>query len=164
MAINREGAHVEDLLERRGTRRFPVREEVRYRVIRSKLPEASGTGVTLDIGSGGILFTTQERLPVGHMVEISVTWPARLDGTCPLQLVAVGCVVRSELGKAALRIGSYEFKTRSANGRSGTSAAARVHKRLIWRRKPAPKNVVVITHGQVAGATAEHAAERQASR
>ena len=86
MIKSKKGLHIGGLPDRRVTRRFPVRENVRYQLIRSKLPGASGTGVTLDIGSGGILFTTQEALPIGRMVEISVNWPARLDGTCPLQL------------------------------------------------------------------------------
>jgi hypothetical protein len=70
-------------------------------------------GTTLNIGSGGILFTTEERLAPGRMVELSVNWPARLDGTCPLQFVATGRVVRSEANTAAVRIERYEFKTRS---------------------------------------------------
>lgn len=104
--------------ERRGTGRFPVREEVRYRLVQSKLPKVSGSGLTLNFGSGGILFTTQEKLPLGRMVELSVNWPARLGGTCLLQVVATGRIVRSEENKAAIRIERYEFKTRSMNGLS----------------------------------------------
>ena len=81
--------------ERRGTSRFPLREEVRYRVLNLRGGEISGVGKTLNIGSGGILFTTQQSLPVGRTVEISVNWPARLDGICPLKFVATGRVVRS---------------------------------------------------------------------
>jgi hypothetical protein len=98
--------------ERRGTSRFPLREEVRYKVLHSKSLNTTGSGQTLNIGSGGILFTTEERLPVGRMVELSVNWPARLDGTCPLQFVAVGRVVRADLNRAAVRIERYEFRTR----------------------------------------------------
>jgi hypothetical protein len=75
----------------------------------------SGSGRTLDIGSRGILFTTEEKLPLGRMVELSVNWPARLGGTCPLKFVAVGRVVRAEPTRAAVRIERYEFKTRGAN-------------------------------------------------
>lgn len=53
---------------------------------------------------------------MGRMVEISVNWPARLGGSCPLKFVATGPVVRSEPDKAAIRIEKYEFRTRSANG------------------------------------------------
>jgi hypothetical protein len=49
------------------------------------------------------------------MVEISVNWPARLDGTCLLQLVATGRVVRADAQAAAVRIERYEFKTRAAS-------------------------------------------------
>ena len=63
----------------------------------------TGTGKTLNIGSGGVLFTTEQRLPLGRMVEISVNWPARLDGTCPLKFVASGRIIRSEADRAAVR-------------------------------------------------------------
>jgi hypothetical protein len=68
------------------------------------------------MGSGGILFTTEEKLPVGRSIEISVNWPARLDGTCPLQFVATGRVIRSDEKQAAVRIERYEFKTRREGG------------------------------------------------
>ena len=100
--------------ERRGTSRFPVREDVRYRIVHSKTVCVTGSGTTLNMGSGGILFTTEEKLPVGRSVELSVNWPARLDGTCPLQFVATGRVVRSDDRQAAVRIDRYEFRTRSA--------------------------------------------------
>jgi PilZ domain len=103
--------------DRRGTSRYPVREEVKYRIIQARDPNKTvGTGTTLNIGSGGILFTTEEKLPMGRMVEIAVNWPARLGGTCPLKFVATGRVVRSEEHRAAVRIERYEFKTRGANG------------------------------------------------
>ena len=98
--------------ERRGTSRFPVREEVKYRVLQNKTDTSIGVGKTLNIGSSGILFTTEEPLPMGRMVEISVSWPARLGGTCPLKVVALGRVVRSDEDTAAVRIERYEFKTR----------------------------------------------------
>ena len=95
------GAHNGGYPERRGTNRFPVREDVRYRLVQSRTARVSGVGTTLNIGSGGILFTTEEKLPIGRTVELSVNWPARLDGTCPLQFVATGRVVRSEAQRAA---------------------------------------------------------------
>jgi hypothetical protein len=104
------------LPERRGTSRFPVREDVRYRIVHSKSPGITGSGTTLNMGSGGILFTTEDKLPIGRSVELSVNWPARLDGTCPLQFVATGRVVRSEERQAAVRIERYEFKTRREGG------------------------------------------------
>jgi len=71
------------------------------------------------MGSGGILFTTREKLPVGRTVEVAVNWPAKLGGTCPLKFVAVGRVVRSEDTCAAVRIQRYEFRTRSVRAEAG---------------------------------------------
>ena len=98
---------------RRRTIRFPVCEELRYRVMH-KLSRVSGTGKTLNIGSGGVLFTTEEQLPLGRTVELSVHWPAKLDGSCPLKFVATGRVIRSEAEIAAVRIERYEFRTRGS--------------------------------------------------
>jgi hypothetical protein len=73
-----------------------------------------GFGRTLDMSSGGILFTTESVLPHGRMVELSVNWPVLLDGACPLKFVAVGRVLRSDGFSAVVRIEKYEFKTRRA--------------------------------------------------
>jgi PilZ domain len=99
--------------ERRANSRFPVQEELTYRVIHSRTAPVNGNGETLNIGSGGVLFTTREKLPVGRTVELAVNWPAKLGGTCPLKFVAVGRVVRSDDNCAAVRIQRYEFKTRA---------------------------------------------------
>ena len=109
------GAHSSGLYERRGTSRFPVCEDVRYKVIQSRAAKVSGCGSTLNMGSGGILFTTEDTLPVGRRVEVSVNWPVKLDGICPLQFVATGRVIRSNAHTAAVRIEKYEFRTRNMN-------------------------------------------------
>ncbi len=107
-----KSAHFAGMPERRGNNRFPVQERIRYRTLHSKTQEHSGSGTTLNISSGGILFTTEKPLPMGRLIEISVAWPARLGGYCPLNFVAVGRVVRSDEARAAVRIQKYEFKTR----------------------------------------------------
>jgi hypothetical protein len=98
--------------DRRETSRFPVRENVKYTVIHSRALKTSGSGKTLNFGSGGLLFTTEDRLPLGRTVELSVSWPALLGGKCPLQFVATGRVVRAEDDRAAVKIERYEFRTR----------------------------------------------------
>jgi hypothetical protein len=99
--------------DRRGTGRFPLQEELTYRLLHDKAGALAGSGKTLNIGSGGILFTTESKLPIGRTVELSVNWPARLGGTCPLKMVARGRVIRSEVDRAAVRIERYEFRTRA---------------------------------------------------
>ncbi len=102
--------------DRRGNSRFPVNEEVSYKTMSVRGPHQGGTGRTLNISSGGILFTTEDQLALGRLMEVSVAWPARLGGSCRLKLVAVGRVIRADAAVAAIRIQRYEFKTcRSAD-------------------------------------------------
>jgi hypothetical protein len=107
-----KSAHSAGMPERRGTNRFPVQERIRYKTLHSKALEHIGTGTTLNMSSGGILFTTENPLPAGRLVELSVSWPARLGGHCALNFVVIGRVVRSDDDCAAIRIQKYEFKTR----------------------------------------------------
>src|ERR1017187_7991751 len=100
-------------VERRGARRFAIEQEVLYKSLdhRAAAPE-SGSGKTLDISSGGVLFETGQRLRSGKRVELSVNWPAQLEGGCPLKFVGVARVVRAEETSGAMHIEQYEFRTR----------------------------------------------------
>jgi hypothetical protein len=104
---------------RRSSARFPLQEPLTYRIKHSKHARG-GAGTCLNISSGGILFTTPERLLVGWSIEVSMNWPALLHGACPLKFVATGPVVRTEDGRAAIRIDRYEFRTRATQPRLET--------------------------------------------
>jgi c-di-GMP-binding flagellar brake protein YcgR len=98
--------------ERRKSERFPIHLDLQYRAVNRIADTSEGVGRILDISSGGVLFSAQEQIGNGLPLEVSVCWPARLDGNCPLKLVAVGRVVRSEGCRTALRFERYEFRTR----------------------------------------------------
>jgi hypothetical protein len=100
-------------VERRASKRFPIEQDLSYRVLdhRAAVPE-SGTGKTVDISSKGVRFGPEQRLRPGKRVELSVNWPAILEGGCPLKFVAVGRVVRAEDNQAAVQIEQHEFRTR----------------------------------------------------
>lgn len=65
---------------RRATSRFPFEHEIRYCLVESRPAGKGSVGKTLNISSGGVLFTTTKRLPHGHRVEMAIHWPARLGG------------------------------------------------------------------------------------
>ena len=75
--------------DRRSSDRFPIEREVRYKMLDGKTVLHSGAGKTVDMSSGGVLFTTEHPLNAGNRLELSVNWPAQLDNSCPLKLVAL---------------------------------------------------------------------------
>ena len=102
--------------ERRASDRFEINQEVRYKILGSRGHSRTGVGKTLDISSSGILFTTEDCVAAGKRVQVSMDWPAKLNGSCRLKLVALGKVVRSDVGQVAVRIEKYEFRTQGTRG------------------------------------------------
>jgi hypothetical protein len=99
--------------DRRQADRFPIEREVRYKVLNRKNADEIGFGKTINMSSNGVLFTTDQYLLPGRRLELSISWPAQLNSTVALKLVARGRVVRCEEGKAAIEIHQYEFRTAS---------------------------------------------------
>ena len=60
--------------DRRSDRRYDIALDLRWKVIRRRRVLDAGTGTTLDLSSGGILFETDRQLPNGLNVELSITF------------------------------------------------------------------------------------------
>ncbi len=101
--------------DRRSAVRFPIEQEVRYKVFNRNTIEV-GSGRTINMSSNGVLFTTERTLTPGERLEVAVNWPAQLDNKCPLKLVTTGRVVRADGDKAAIAIERYEFRTQGIHG------------------------------------------------
>ena len=101
--------------DRRAANRFPIERQIHYKTLGKRKIGEDGLGQTINISSTGVLFTTDHFLSPGRRLEVSISWPAQLDASVSLQLVARGRVVRCEQGTAALEIQRYEFRT-CANG------------------------------------------------
>ncbi|HEY1337173.1 MAG TPA: PilZ domain-containing protein [Bryobacteraceae bacterium] len=106
---------------RRSSHRYAVDAEVQYKVLSGRTTLTSGHGRTINISSSGILFTAAEALPRGNTIELSIAWPARLDGRTPMQLRVRGSLTRVHGNCAAVRIQQYEFHTRGVHGRIGAA-------------------------------------------
>jgi len=98
-------------VERRAKKRFVMEREIRYRVLEQDKIVAVGSGKTLNLSSNGVAFVTQNDLPLGAFIELSIAWPALLENRCPLQLIGFGRVLRSAGGIVASTIEQYEFRT-----------------------------------------------------
>jgi hypothetical protein len=97
--------------ERRRRSRFGIKRELRYKLLERHRVFASGTGHTIDMGRGGVAFSAEIDLRPGTSVELSISWPALLNQTCPMQLVVFGRVLRSAGHMAVCTLNKYEFRT-----------------------------------------------------
>ena len=88
---------------------------MRFKVITRRTDAKPGRGQTINVSSSGVLFSTDQELVPGRRVEVTISWPAQLDDTCPLKLVAKGRVVRTEAGMAAMEMQQHEFRTAGSN-------------------------------------------------
>ena len=105
--------------ERRSHWRYDVGLNLRYRVLGRRFRQ-QGTGRTCNMSKGGICFRADQSLPEGRRVELSIDWPVRLDGLCPLQLRITGTVVRTSEMSTVIKTTRYEFCPRA-----GASVALR---------------------------------------
>lgn len=99
--------------DRRQKARFPFSRELRFKVLQDATVLETGTGETLNVSSGGVLFSMNGELQPGCFVELSISWPVLLDNTCPMRFIVFGRVLRSEAGITACTIDKHEFRTQA---------------------------------------------------
>ena len=97
-------------IERRERIRFPLELQARYRTL-DRQRHLVGRGLVMNMSSAGILVAAAHEFRAGTGLEISIEWPFLLDGRIPLQLVALGKVVRSETASFALLLTRHQFRT-----------------------------------------------------
>ena len=97
--------------DRREDRRYHLQLELKWKLIRRRRVLDTGTGKTIDISSGGILFDAGRHLPAGFNVELSISWPVLLHNVAPMQLVAAGKIVRGDSRHVAMQTTQHEFRT-----------------------------------------------------
>jgi c-di-GMP-binding flagellar brake protein YcgR len=122
--------------DRRTDRRYDIALELRWKLIRRKKVLDTGTGRTVDLSSGGVLFDAGRVMPVGLTVELSISWPILLHSVAPLQLSISGRIVRANATRAAIRMVQHEFRTAgiSPGQREMLSISARTPSPLLAAR------------------------------
>jgi len=96
---------------RRAEKRFPLALPVKWRQVYRRTVVAQGAGRTLNLSVGGMNCVLDRQLPPGAAVEVSIRWPALLDGSVSLSLSVEGTVLRVDDTGTAIRIHRHEFKT-----------------------------------------------------
>jgi hypothetical protein len=130
--------------ERRSKFRFAIERDLRYKIIEDGVVVASGIGQTINIGSGGIAFRTDQPLTPNRQVELSISWPALLDQTCPMRLIVFGRVLRCNGRKSVCSIERYEFRTQSRTFQQPetTRPDSMLHRWAVGTRKEALRTTV----------------------
>ena len=90
---------------KRRQQRFPISTPVKYIV-----EKVEGEGVTCNVGSDGLLMKTTCVFPQGKRIELSLDWPAMLDGRLPLRLDISGKILWSNVRGTAVEILSYKYR------------------------------------------------------
>jgi hypothetical protein len=116
--------------DRRYDRRYDIALEVRWKLVRRRKVLDSGTGTTVDLSSGGVLFEAGRQLPVGLNVELSIAWPALLHNVAPMRLVVAGRIVRTHGSRTAIHMSQHEFRT-AGSAADGRAAAMRAPSALL---------------------------------
>jgi hypothetical protein len=110
--------------DRRYDRRYGITLDLRWKLIRRRRVLDSGTGRTIDLSSGGVLFDAGAQLPMGLNVELSIAWPALLHNLAPMQLVVSGRIVRIHGNRTAIHMSQHEFRTAGSGENRGLLASA----------------------------------------
>jgi len=145
--------------DRRTNARFPCRLAVSYQTLEHPFISGEATSETLNISSKGLLFTSNDPLQPGQLVQVSVDWPARLENQVPLKLVAEGRIVRNMDGQTAMRIDKYEFRTRKA--KADPSATGDAGKKPSTSRPPEATDISTSRPGTAAGIRTSGVKERR---
>jgi hypothetical protein len=115
--------------ERRLKFRYPLPLAVRYCIGSGTSLWSDGgrviQGRVVNMSSGGILVASEHviapREIMGARVEMRIEWPCLLDERIPLQLFAVGRVLRGGASDFAAAFESYQFRTVRTSAKSASS-------------------------------------------
>ena len=96
--------------DRRSDRRYQLELDLRFSY-KHRGVTYLGSGRTVDISGGGILFAADSTVPDGQEIDVRLEWPFLLQGVCPLEVMIRGTVLRTDTRGTVVRMRDYEFRT-----------------------------------------------------
>ncbi len=94
-------------MQERATR-FAIRKPVEFR-LKSPGVRKEGSGQTVNISTGGVLFETQEEIGPGRKIEMTVAVGDAMGGP-PVTLHVQGITLRSEGGLVAVAVKKHRLR------------------------------------------------------
>jgi hypothetical protein len=122
--------------DRRQDRRYQLQLDLKWKLIRRRRVLDTGTGQTVDISSGGILFDAGRHLPDGLNVELSISWPVLLHNVAPMQMVATGKIVRGNGRLVAIQTTQHEFRTAGVSAEQRNTQSGNTHNTPMLASSP----------------------------
>lgn len=95
--------------DRRAHRRYEVRLQLHYRLLRGSRVLYEGCGVTTNMSRGGVTFQTGRFLPSGLSIQMWIEWPILMRGCERTLLRLAGRILRSDGEEVAVRTTWHEF-------------------------------------------------------
>lgn len=102
--------------DRRSARRFPIKLNIKFTGLLQDADE-EGMGMTINIGSKGMMFTTDASLPIGSWLGFLIDWPMGPRAEA-VKLAARGRVVHSSQGRIGVALNWHEFRRQEAGSRA----------------------------------------------
>ena len=95
--------------------RYEIERPVRYRV-RTPAGPVEGTGKTVNISRGGLLFEPEQSIGVGAKIDMNVQMGDAVGGGAPIVLRVHGVTLRSQQGVVAVSIKKYRLQADDKDG------------------------------------------------
>lgn len=95
--------------DRRANRRYDIRLQVHYRLLRGSRVLYEGRGTTINMSRGGVTFETGRFLPSGLSIQMWIDWPILLRGCERTLLRVTGRILRCDGDTVAVRTTWHEF-------------------------------------------------------
>jgi hypothetical protein len=93
---------------------YPVKIEVHYRFWAGSRLLNTGMGRTVDISNSVILFESEDALPLGRRINLTIPWPARGNPEVRLALHVLGRTVRGLGNRTTVEIIRCGFRARAS--------------------------------------------------
>ena len=110
---------VPDSRDRRARVRFPIQLPFLYRLGRRV---QTGSGWTLNLSSRGVLAGCGNPLPVGALIELTISWPFLLEGVIPVDLIVTGHITRCHGSLFAVVFSRHDFQPAEEREAAGDSS------------------------------------------
>jgi PilZ domain len=96
--------------KRRSHGRCAVEAELRYRIDEQGVIVHEGNGRLINLSTGGVLFETEDTLPVGIEIELFIPWPSHRHSATPWTLCITGKILRLHRKKVVVKVAHYDYR------------------------------------------------------